>query len=114
MGEMKKFVPRGKDNPEARIQKAIIDKLTLMGWYVKETHGNLYQFGFPDLFCTHSKYRQRWVEVKNPVNYRFTNAQLEVFPKLCANGSPVWILVSDSDSEINKLFGEYNWYKYLK
>ena len=108
------YKPKPKKGPEAKIQEAIIKKLTLLGWFVKSTHGNMYQSGFPDLFCCHSRYGQRWVEVKNPSNYKFTPAQVENFPKFSANGSPIWILVSDSDSEIDKLFGPENWYQYLK
>lgn len=88
--------------------------LTLKGWYTKETHGNMYQSGLPDLFICHTRYGQRWVEIKNPLHYCFTPAQMDTFPKLCANGSGVWILVSDSEWEYNKLFGPINWHAYLK
>lgn len=102
-----------KRGPEALIQDKIIKALTIRGWYVRETHGNIYQNGFPDLFCCHSKYGHRWVEVKNAKHYVFTPAQVEVFPKLCANGSGVWILVSDIESELDKLHKPFNWYLYL-
>ena len=102
-----------KKGPEAIIQDAIIKALTLRGWYVMPTHGNMYQQGFPDLFCCHSKYGQRWVEVKNPKHYVFTPAQLECFPKICANGSAIWILISDAEGELDKLHGPFNWYRYL-
>ncbi len=111
---MDKFKSRQVKGPEAQIQAAIIKKLTLLGWFVKATHGNMYQSGFPDLFICHTRYGQRWVEVKNPDRYDFTPAQAEFFPKFSANGSPIWILTSDSDTEINKLFQQENWYRYLK
>lgn len=103
-----------RGRPEAKIQEAIVRMLTLKGWYCKDTHGNLYQFGLPDVFACHSRYGQRWIEVKNPLKYSFTPAQIDTFPKLCANGSGVWILVADTESEYQKLFKPTNWYMYLE
>jgi hypothetical protein len=82
--------------------------------FVKSTHGNIYQFGFPDLFATHRKFGARWIEVKNPLSYAFTPAQLEVFPKFVAFGTGVWILVAATEYEYKKLFQPCNWYEYLK
>lgn len=112
---MDPFEPKKKKNPEAIIQDAIIEMLELKGWFVKVTHGNMYQSGFPDLFACHSLYGQRWIEVKKPgfKGSKFTKAQLEDFPLLCANGSNVWILTGDSDEEYEKLFTECNWWQYL-
>ena len=102
-----------KRGPERIIQDAIIAYLRIKGWHVMETHGNMYQSGFPDLFATHSKYGPRWVEVKNPGKYKFTPAQLEHFPKMSANGSRIWILIAASDIEYKKLFKQPNWHTYL-
>jgi hypothetical protein len=99
--------------PEAKIQKAIIEMLTLKGWFVKITIGSTAQQGFPDLFCCHSRYGIKLVEVKNAEGYRFTDAQLQDFPKLCANGAGVWILTAATEEEYNKLFRPPNWYQYL-
>ena len=109
---MDKMEPKGK-GPEEIIQDAIVLMLRGKGWYVQETHGNMYQRGFPDLYTTHSRYGPRWVEVKNPEKYSFTPAQLEHFPKLCANGSDVWILIAATEHEYKKLFIRGNWYSYL-
>ena len=100
---------------EAKIQKAIISKLRSKEWFVKATHGNEFQAGFPDLFCANRKYGIRWVEVKLPdmKGSHFTPAQLVYFPQFAAAGVGIWILTSDSDYEINKLFGPPNWYMYL-
>lgn len=108
-----KSLTNHKKGPEAKIQEAIINALLIRRWYVKETHGNLYQSGFPDLFCTHIKYGHRWVEVKNPKHFVFTPAQMLTFPLLVANGSGVWVLVGPEDSEIDKLFKPCNWFTYL-
>jgi hypothetical protein len=112
---LESFKPKKKKGPERLIQDKIIKRLRYLEWYVKETHGNMFQSGFPDLFACHHKYGQRWIEVKLPgmVGSKFTGAQLEDFPKLCANGSPVWVLTGDSDDEVNKLFKPHNWASYL-
>ena len=97
-------IKRGK--PEAEIQDAIVKFLTLRGWYCMETHGNLYQWGFPDVYATHSTYGARWIEVKLPdmKGSKFTPAQLEHFPKLRANGTRIWILTAATEYEYAKLF----------
>lgn len=105
-----------RSKPEAKIQKALVEFLTLRGWYVMETHGNMYQEGFPDIYATHSRYGPRWIEVKLPEmkGSKFTNAQLEHFPKLCANGTRIWILTAATEAEYQKLFKRYNFdYYYL-
>lgn len=84
-----------RDRTEAKIQDAIIDKLKINDWYVKSTHGNIYQFGFPDLFCAHKKYGMRWAEVKNPAGYKFTPAQRENFLLMAAAGVGIWVLTSE-------------------
>ena len=114
---MKQFKPKrtGKAAPERKIQNAIKDMLRIKGWYVMETHGNMYQSGFPDLFICHSRYGQRWVEIKLPggKGSKFTPAQMECFPKICANGSGVWILTGSDEHNYEKLFRRPNWYSYL-
>lgn len=102
-----------KRGPEDIIQEDIIKMLTLKGWYTMETHGNMFQSGFPDIFACHSKYRQRWIEVKKPSGSRLEQSQLECFPKMCANGSGVWILTAATEHEYEKLFKECNWWHFL-
>lgn len=85
---------RKRDRTEAKIQEAIEAKLKVHDWYVKSTHGNIYQAGFPDLFCAHRKYGSRWAEVKNPAGYSFTPAQRENFLLMAAAGVGIWILTS--------------------
>jgi hypothetical protein len=99
--------------PEEKIQTAIREKLHKLEWYTVKIHGSVYQSGLPDLYATHAKYGSRWIEVKNPKGFHFTAAQLEVFPKLVAFGTNVWVLISDDDSEIAKLFKPSNWYQYI-
>lgn len=112
---MRKIKIEGKKSPEAKIQQAIRDKLTLLGWFVKRTHGNAFTDGWPDLFACHSSHGQRWIEVKLPdmKGSSFTPAQIRDFPKFIANGSGVWILTGDSEAEIEKLFKPPNYWYYL-
>lgn len=104
-----------KKGPEKIVQEKIEAMLRSYGWYVLRTHGNMFQSGFPDDFICHSRYGQRWVEIKDPSRKGeiFTAAQLDVFPKLCSNGSGVWILTAATDLEYKKLFDRPNWIYYL-
>lgn len=102
-----------KAGPESIIQDALIDFLTLKGWYCKSTHGNIYQFGFPDLYACHKRYGSRWIEVKYLEGYRFTPAQLDVFPQFSAHGVGVWILVAATEYEYQKLFLPPNWHTFM-
>lgn len=98
---------------EADIQAAIIKELKLRDWHCMETHGNLYQMGFPDIRVCHAEYGPRWLEVKRPVGYSFTTAQLKNFPIMCAKKDFIWIATTHVDVEA-VLMGNYNWYHYLK
>ncbi len=112
---MNPLKPQKKQKPETKIQNAIKEMLMIKGWHVMTTHGNMYQSGFPDLYACHSKYGARWIEVKVPgrTGDPFTPAQHEHFPKICANGSDVWVLVGATESEYAKLRKRGNWYQYL-
>lgn len=98
--------------PEAIIQDAIVKYLRAREWLVKETIGNMFQSGFPDVYAVHSKYGQRWIEVKNPTSYKFTPAQMEFFPKLIAHGAGVWVLMAATDEEYKKLWLPCNFAEY--
>lgn len=103
----------GREQPEKIIREAIIKRLRYEGWFVTILHGNAYQMGLPDLYATHSLYGGRWIEVKNPVKYQFTQAQLQTFPKLVANGTNVYVLTGASDDQIACLFKLSNWHTFL-
>ena len=113
---MDPMIPKsfGAKGPEAKIQNAIMIYLRSREWFVKHLHGNAYQSGFPDLWACHSKYGHRWIEVKLPEmkGSRYTPAQLDNFPKLCAHGSGVWVLTAATDSEYAKLWKPSNWWVY--
>jgi len=104
------------NRPEAKLQGEWADYLRARDWFVKSTHGNMYQQGFPDLFCCHCGFGHRWCEMKIIKNLHFTPAQLETFPKLCAFGSGVWI-VTDQLPFANQYElvtrRKPNWYTFL-
>lgn len=122
-------IPRIKKfGPEAVIQDGIIASLTqncgckaqpacrehaTRNWFCLETYGSMFQSGFPDIYCCHKLFGGRWIECKNPKSYKFTPAQVDVFPRLAAEGVPIHVLVDSSDWELNKLFGPANWHTYM-
>ncbi len=105
--------PRKRKGPESEIVTAIRKFLLERGWYTIKTHGSEFQSGLPDLYCCHPRYGTRWVEVKNPLKYSFTSAQMDTFPKLEAHGVGVWILTAGTETEYQKLFRPANWYTFL-
>lgn len=109
----KPVIKNTKKTPERAIQDDLIDFLKLRDWLVMETHGNLYQKGFPDLYIAKRSYGTRWVEVKYREKYSFTIAQLEQFPKMTAEGVGIWILTAATEHEYKKLFQPPNWWSYL-
>lgn len=105
---------RASHGPEWRIQQELIRFLRARNWMVEVTQGNLYQQGFPDLYMSHVKYGQRWVDVKNPVSYTFTRAQRAKWPVWERNGVGIWILTAPTNKEYDKLFAPPNMRKYWK
>lgn len=103
----------GRESRERKIQNEIKAFLRIREWTVMETHGNMYQCGFPDLYACCREHGQRWIEVKVEDNYEFTPAQLKYFPLIQASGIGIWIMVAATREEYLKLFKEPNWYMYL-
>lgn len=115
---MPKIAPVKKRNgPEAIVQANIIKMLTAKGWYVKETHGNWFQSGFPDLYAVHPAKGSRWIEVKEPKRPHghsiFTPAQHETFVKWTRMGVGIWVLIGDSEIEYSRLLQPPNWMSFL-
>ena len=104
---------KGRGNPEAVIQARIIAYLEKKDWTVMRTHGNMYQQGFPDLYCLHAVNGARWIEVKNPLAHSFTPAQKKFFPLMHASGVSIYILVAADETEYRKLFLRPNWHVYM-
>lgn len=112
---MDSFIPRNtkRRGPEAKLQEALINYLRRRDWAVLPTHGNEFQFGFPDLYCAHYTFGSRWIEVKNPESYKFTSAQLQVFPLLQSKAVGIWILCYCDKFEYDKLLQPPNWHTFL-
>jgi hypothetical protein len=112
---MEPFKPKqnAHNGPEAKIQAKLLDYLKARDWYVKSTHGNQFQFGFPDIYASHFKFGIRWIEVKNPEAFSFTGAQIREFPKMSAAGTGIWILCADTEEEYLKLFKPANWMEWF-
>lgn len=114
---MEPFKPKryGGQGPEAKIQRAIIELLEEKGWWCKSTHGNAHTDGWPDVWASHARYGNRWIEVKLPEmkGSHFTNAQLRDFPRFNNVGGGVWVLTAATEEEYEKLFSEANWWLYL-
>jgi hypothetical protein len=105
---------RAAKGPEAKIQSNIIRYLRMRDWFVRSTHGCAYQSGFPDLFAAKRRYGPRWIEVKNVKNYKFTDAQLDTFPKISACDVGIWVLQEATDDSYERLFKAPNWATYLQ
>jgi hypothetical protein len=105
---------RFTDGPEAVIQRQLTEFLKIRDWMVKPTMGNMFQAGFPDLYCAHRMKGARWIEVKLPdmKGSRFTPAQLSWFPQFSAAGVGIWILTAATEFEYSKLFSPPNWQMY--
>lgn len=99
--------------PEAIIQEQLVNMLRIKEWFVKETHGNMYSSGWPDLYACKRKYGPRWIEVKNPDKYVFQPSQIADFTRWTAEGIGIWILVAATEEEYAKLFAKPNWSHYL-
>lgn len=123
---MRPMRPRPKR--EERIQEAIRIRLLEAGWtLIEKTHGNVFQPGWPDLFCfkpfkghfylpyPHMALANdgiyRWVEVKRPTG-KLTPRQVSRFRKWIDAGMGIWILTSSE--EIGLLDGPPNVEEWLK
>ena len=94
-----------RNDPEKQLQNNICTFLRNRGWVCKPTHGGMFQAGFPDLWVSHTNYGGKWLEVKLPgmVGSVFTKAQIEWFPILTNNGTPIWIVTEASQSMLNMI-----------
>lgn len=104
---------RNSETPEGKIKRELIKFLRERKWLVIVTHGNAFQSGLPDLYLAHVNFGQRWCEIKNPLRYSFTKAQMYTFPDLFKHGVGVWILCGASDDEYQKLFDPPNFHRFI-
>ena len=99
-----------RQQPEAKIQKEIVDMLRIRGWLVRVMNASENMKGWPDLWASHFKYGQRFIEVKLPnmKGSSFTPAQVEWYPQMVAHGTPIWVLTGATIQEYEKLFRPQN------
>lgn len=107
-------IRRKSHGPEWFIQRDLKRFLKDRGWHVEQTHGNLYQTGFPDLYCFREDFRERWIDCKSPDKYTFTKAQKIKWPIWDACGIGIWILTAANQAEYDRLFQPPNWRDYWK
>lgn len=105
---------RPKHGPEWHIQQALIEFLTDRGWHVEVMHGNAFQRGIPDLWLWNRGWGFRWIDVKQPKRYVFTDHQKVKWPLWDSLGIPIWILTAANEEEHDKLFAPPNWQSYWK
>ncbi len=86
--------------PERKIQNRLVAVLEARGWDVNQTHGNMYQCGFPDVYAFKEGKGQRWIEVKVRGKFSFTKAQLIWYPKMLRAGIGIWVLFGSEDEDI--------------
>lgn len=112
--------PVFRSNPEARLQEKVIAMLRDRGWFVRSTHGNAYQKGFPDLYCYNPVFEKapfgatRWIDLKVEGRHQYTKAQCLEWPEWEAGGVGIWIIMGDTDQWYAKLFEPPNFRDYWR
>lgn len=107
-----------------KIVKPLTDFLEWKGWFVKKTHGNQFQEGFPDLFISHMDYSPRWVECKVKRKGKscvFTRSQRRDFPIFIRNNVPIYVVAAADlrgdrvglNFAYSQILGAPNAYSYL-
>ena len=107
-------IKRPKHGPEWYIQRDLMAFMRIRGWLVERMTGNMYQKGIPDLYCFNRKWGERWVDVKNPGKYDFTDDQKRKWPVWDDAGRGIYILTAATQEEYDKLFGPPNMMDYWK
>ena len=92
-------------------QEDLRAKMKKLGWHTEKMHGNAFQKGFPDLFCTHPVYGYRLIEMKKSFEERLTPDQITKFALLSQHGAKIWILTGPENYDW--LFMPSNWQQWL-
>lgn len=94
--------------------------LRLRGWFVRETHGNAFQKGWPDVYAHNNSFKNsefgpvRWIDCKVKGSYQFTKAQCQEWPRWEAGGVGIWIMTGAEEEDYKLLFENPNWRKFWK
>lgn len=81
------------------------------GWLTIKMHGNKYQSGIPDLYCTHPEHGHKWIETKL-ASGSLTRSQRAMFKKLTDHGDSVYVIF-DPNTVFEVIFNKPNWWKWL-
>ena len=93
-------------------QEALRKYMEDRGWLVEKVHGSITMKGWPDLYCHHPVFGQRWVECKrHGKKGKLQDSQVAKFKKWAKFKIGVWVLCSPSDYDL--LFDPPNWHKFL-
>jgi len=105
---------RNTHGPEWYIQNDLRTFLQCREWRVERMIGNALQTGIPDLYAFHRRHGERWIDVKTPGRYSFTNAQKIKWPIWADFNRGIWILTAANQIEYDKLFQPPNWKDFWK
>jgi hypothetical protein len=83
------------------------------GWLVEKVHGSMYMKGWPDYYCFHPRFGERWLETKRPEHGHLEPSQEKKFRKWQAFGIKIVIASCVEDYNV-VLKGEPNWWKWCK
>jgi len=93
------------------VSRPLVAFMRKRGWHCTKMHGNMYQQGVPDLYCTHPKFGVKWVETK-VVGKKLRATQRKLFREWAQHGSGnIWVINHCDD--YGKLFDPPNWYRYV-
>lgn len=81
------------------------------GWLIVPMVGNEFLKGYPDTIWHHKQFGIRHVETKSSRG-KLRTTQIEMFMKLEAHGTGVWVLEHAGDYPL--IFKEPNWHFYLE
>jgi hypothetical protein len=98
---------KSRGSPEHQQQQALRRRMEQEGWLTEKVHGNLYQSGWPDLFCHHLTHGARWIELKRSAKTKLRPSQVGLFTRWSHYGVNVWVLTGPEDYVL--LFKPPNW-----
>lgn len=107
-------IKRPKHGPEYFIQKDLMVFLRERDWLVERMIGNAFQRGIPDLYCFRRDFGERWIDVKAPGKYSFTDQQKKKWPVWDSFGRGIYIITAATQDQYDLLFGPPNWKDYWK
>ena len=82
------------------------------GWLVEKVHGSMYMQGWPDFYCFHPRFGQRWLEMKIPKDGLLETTQVRKFRKWQAFGIVVVVATTVKDYP-SVLENKANWWRWM-